>query len=176
MNGHEARLTPACEFIGAPELRFDFGALAPGQASAEKAARAAVTVRCAAGLRYRLRVTASDAFANALGEALTATATSEPFTVDNTAPTWTALSGQGARIEGSATDALSPIIRLEVAVDDGDWRSVVPEGGLADSREARFRVTLPALAPGEHLVSMRAVDQSGNSATRAVSVQVPRPR
>lgn len=122
--------------------------------------------------RYRLRVTASDAVANAIGEERTGSAQSEIFTVDNTAPAWTALSGDGARIEGTASDSASPIIRIEVAVDDGDWRPVAPEGGLADSRDARIRLTLPRLAAGEHLVSVRAVDMAGNAATRAVAVRV----
>lgn len=126
--------------------------------------------------RYRVRVTASDAVANAVGEERAGTAVSEPFLVDNTPPTWTALVGQASRIEGVAIDVSSPIVRLEVAVDDGDWRSLVPDGGLADSRESRFHVTLPNLAPGEHLVSVRAIDGAGNAATRAISVQVPATR
>ncbi|MBI5169310.1 MAG: hypothetical protein HZA61_07480 [Candidatus Eisenbacteria bacterium] len=124
--------------------------------------------------RYRVRVTATDGVSNAVGEERTGFAVSRPFAVDNTPPAWKALSGQGARLEGAADDDSSPIVRLEVAVDDGDWRSLATDTGLADSREARFRVTLPSLAPGEHLVSVRAVDMAGNAATRAVTVQVPR--
>lgn len=124
--------------------------------------------------RYRLRVTASDAVSNAVGEERTGFAVSRPFAVDNTPPTWAALSGEGPNLSGTASDASSPIVRLEVAVDDGDWRALATEDGLADTREARFRVKLPSLAPGEHLVSVRAVDMAGNAATRAVTVQVPR--
>ncbi|MFN8588579.1 MAG: hypothetical protein U0704_12355 [Candidatus Eisenbacteria bacterium] len=126
--------------------------------------------------RYRIRVTASDAAANAVGEERTGDAVSRPFAVDNTPPAWTALGGSGARIEGTAADASSPIVRLEVAVDDGDWRLLATDSALADTKEARFHVTLPNLAPGEHLVSVRAVDLAGNAATRAIGVQVPRGR
>ncbi len=122
--------------------------------------------------RYRLRVTASDGVANALGEERTASATSEPFTVDNTPPVITRLTANGARLEGEVTDATSPIWRLEVAVDDGDWRSLAPEGGLADTTRERFAATLPGLKPGEHLASVRAVDLAGNAATRAVRLTV----
>ena len=126
--------------------------------------------------RYRLRVTASDAAGNAVGEERTGAAVGEVFTVDNTPPVVTALSAVGARVEGSAEDATSPLWRLEVAVDDGDWRTLAPEGGLADEQRLRFAATLPGLKPGEHLVSVRAVDLAGNSATRAIHVQVPSPR
>lgn len=123
--------------------------------------------------RYRLRVTASDAAANALGEERTGEATSEPFGVDNTAPSLPELAAQGARVRGRAEDAASPVVRLEVAVDDGEWRAVAPEGGIGDSRSAAFAFTLPDLKPGEHLVSVRAVDLAGNSVTRAIPVTVP---
>ncbi|HTR97572.1 MAG TPA: hypothetical protein VMH61_06675 [Candidatus Acidoferrales bacterium] len=126
--------------------------------------------------RYRLRVTASDGLANAVGEERTAEAMSEPFTVDNTPPTLGEVTAQGARITGEASDATSPIWRLEVAVDDGDWRTVTPVGGLADSRHVRYAATLAELKPGSHLVSVRAVDLAGNSATRAVHVEVPAAR
>jgi hypothetical protein len=122
--------------------------------------------------RYRLRVTASDAPGNAVNEERTAAAVSEAFHVDNTSPSVTALTGAGARIEGAAEDSASPLWRLEVSVDDGDWRTLAPEGGLADQRRLRFNVTLPGLKPGEHLVSVRAVDLAGNAATRAVRTQV----
>ena len=126
--------------------------------------------------RYRLRVTCSDATANALGEERTGETTSEPFEIDNTPPVIPALTGEGARISGRAEDETSPITRLEVAVDDGDWKTLAPEGGMADSKVARFSATLPGLAPGEHLASVRAVDLAGNSATRAIHVQVPKAR
>lgn len=122
--------------------------------------------------RYRLRVTATDRDANPLGEERTGEITSEPFAIDNTAPVVSELVGDGARIRGVAEDAASPVARLDVAVDDGEWRAVAPEGGFGDSPRAPFAFTLPNLAAGEHLVSVRAVDLAGNAATRAISVKV----
>ena len=66
----------------------------------------------------------------------------------------------------------SPVVRLEVAVDDGDWRTVSPEGGIGDSRSAAFAFVLADLKAGEHLVSVRAIDLAGNSATKAIHVKV----
>jgi hypothetical protein len=128
--------------------------------------------------RYRIRVRASDAPGNAVGEALTADAVSEPFTIDNTPPQLTALDLHGAArsvmMSGHAEDAQSILIRVDVAVDDEDWREVTPHGGLADERALSFEARLPDLDPGEHTVAVRVVDQAGNGATRAGRVTVPR--
>ncbi|OGF15215.1 MAG: hypothetical protein A2W00_06380 [Candidatus Eisenbacteria bacterium RBG_16_71_46] len=130
--------------------------------------------------RYRLRVIGSDAGGNAVGEERSAEALSDPFTVDNTSPEVVALDAQGAaaavRVRGRAEDALSPLSRIEVSLDDGDWRAVTPVGGLTDARTASFELTLPAVAAGAHTVSVRAVDLAGNSATRATRVTVPAAR
>jgi hypothetical protein len=123
--------------------------------------------------RYRLRVTASDGLANAIGEERTGFTVSEPFTVDNTPPVVERLEAHGAMLIGEAVDATSPIWRLEASVDDGDWRTVAPEGGLADGLHARFSVTLPGLKPGPHVAGIRAVDLAGNAVTRAIPLTVP---
>ena len=127
--------------------------------------------------RYRLRVTASDEAGNAVGEELGAEALSQPFTVDNTPPAVSALEARGETravvVTGRAEDAASPLQRIEVSLDDGAWRPVTPEGGLTDQRAHSFRVSLGDVAPGEHTVSVRAVDLSGNLAVRAVHATVP---
>jgi hypothetical protein len=122
--------------------------------------------------RYRLRVTASDGGANPLGEERTGESLSEPFAIDNTAPVFAELSGDGARVRGRAEDASSPVARLDVAVDDGEWRTVSGESGFGDARTAPFAFQLPGLAAGEHLVSVRAVDMAGNAVTRALTIRV----
>ena len=65
------------------------------------------------------------------------------------------------------------LARLDLATDDGDWRTVSPDGGLADQAELSFTVVLTDLEAGTHLISMRAVDEAGNATTRAVQVTVP---
>jgi hypothetical protein len=127
--------------------------------------------------RYRLRVTASDEQANPVGEERTAEAQSEPFTVDNSPPVVNELeaSGErgGIRIRGRAEDGTSPLSRLEVSVDDDDWRTVSPDGGMADDRTLSVHALIPGVKPGEHTISLRAVDLAGNTATRATQVTVP---
>jgi hypothetical protein len=125
--------------------------------------------------RYRVRVTASDVAGNAVGEERTDQAISQPFTIDNTPPAvseLTATSHAGAvELTGTAEDAGSGLARIEVSLDDGEWRAVVPEGGLAGGARQRFAARLPAAA-GEHTVSARVVDRAGNAAPRAVHVTV----
>ena len=130
--------------------------------------------------RYRLRVVATDAPGNPLGEERTAEAMSEPFTVDNSPPSVTDFDAKGDRgeihLEARAEDGMSPLSRVEVSVDDGDWRTVSPEGGMADDLRLSIHTKLDGIKPGSHTVSLRAVDQAGNAATRAVHVTVPERR
>jgi hypothetical protein len=126
--------------------------------------------------RYRVRVVARDGAGNAVGEELSAEGVSQPFTVDNTPPAVTAFELRATpvavQVEGRAEDGFSPLQRIEVALDDGPWRTVAPEGGFTDSRSHAFAVTLTPVAGGEHTVSVRVVDLAGNPATRAERVRV----
>ena len=127
--------------------------------------------------RYRVRVVASDATGNALGEGLTGEATSEPFAIDNTLPqvlSFEAVPGtSGVRVRGSAQDGEGVLARFDLSTDDGDWRTVSPIGGIADAPKLSFDVTLTDLASGPHLISLRVVDQAGNATTRALQITVP---
>jgi len=127
--------------------------------------------------RYRVKVTASDAEGNAVGEGLTAEAVSQPFTIDNTPPEVTALEAKaeaaGVRVSGAAEDRQGWLQRLDLSTDDGPWHSLSPDGGISDAPHLEFHATLTDLASGPHLVSVRAVDAAGNAATRATRVTVP---
>jgi hypothetical protein len=126
--------------------------------------------------RYRLRVVASDQAANPVGEESEGEAVSAPFTVDNHPPAVLSLAATpragAVEVEARAEDALSPLARIEIALDDGDWRAVTPVGGFTDERDHTIRTTLRDVAPGEHSVGVRAVDGAGNAATRATRVRV----
>jgi hypothetical protein len=129
--------------------------------------------------RFRLRVTATDAAGNAVGEELQAEHLSQPFTVDNTPPAVTALRARGddgaLLVSGRAEDAASPLQRIEVSLDDAPWRVVTPDGGFTHERVHSFHARLEDVPPGDHFVSVRAVDLAGNSAVRAVRALVPGP-
>jgi hypothetical protein len=129
---------------------------------------------------YRIRVQGSDQPGNAVGEGLTGETLSEPFRIDNTAPAVTTLDARGEPgavvVSGAAEDAQSMLTRVEASVDDGDWQTVTPDGGLADDRALTFRARLPDVKAGAHTVAIRVVDLAGNVASRAVHVSVPAPR
>lgn len=128
--------------------------------------------------RYRVRVVANDAAGNSVGEALSGEAVSAPFRIDNTPPVVTELAAEPAAgaivVSGRAEDATGPLTRIEVSLDNDDWRTVTPDGGFADERTLSFRARLPEVKPGEHTVSVRAVDFAGNTVTRARRVTVTR--
>ena len=126
---------------------------------------------------YRLRITATDAASNAVGEEVKVTEESAPVVVDNTPPRITALTAtaeRGAvRVAGEAVDDGGRVAQLDVATDEGDWRPLTADGGLTDTPRVAFHARLGDLKPGEHTVSVRATDLAGNSATRAARVTVP---
>lgn len=117
---------------------------------------------------YVVEVEASDEPANPLELRLTSRAVSEPIRIDNHAPVIEQLQLQGARVTGRAVDTLGPIARLELAVDGGEFRDIFPVDHLLDTAVERFEVDLPELAPGPHVVAVRATDASGNTVTAEV--------
>lgn len=127
--------------------------------------------------RYRLKVSASDRTSNAQGEEREGSGASAPFTIDNTPPAVTQLEltalKDGIRVHGAAEDALSALSRIEAAYDGEDWRAVTPEGGFTDSHHVEFSTLLVNLKPGAHSVGVRAVDDAGNSVTRAQRIMLP---
>lgn len=128
--------------------------------------------------RYRVRVTASDADGNGLGEALSGEAISEPFGIDNTPPVVTRFEATPEPgvvvLSGAAEDGQTLLTRLEVALDDGEWRLVSPDGGLADAAKLSFTARIPDVVAGPHSVAVRAVDLAGNTVVRSTPVTVPK--
>jgi outer membrane protein assembly factor BamB len=115
---------------------------------------------------YRLRVTAVDAASNPVGEALTGARVSDPFLVDNTAPALTGLEaerdGPRLKVRFRAADAATKIAGAEISLNGGEWRTVLPQNGLFDSREAAFELDLEAQPAGEVVVAARVRDEHEN--------------
>lgn len=114
---------------------------------------------------YVVRVVASDTLDNPASLALDDTRDSEPLRIDNHAPRLDGLRVARGRLTGRAIDALGPIARLEIAVDGGDWEPIFPIDDLFDTAEERFEHDLSSHGTGEHIVSVRATDASGNAAS-----------
>src|SRR2546430_8664345 len=75
------------------------------------------------------------------------------------------------RARFNVDDASGTIRRADVSVDGGDWRAVFPEDGIADSPHETYALDLPIVAAGEHTISLRAVDGSGNVSSARVVVR-----
>jgi len=125
--------------------------------------------------RYLFRVVASDSPSNPPSSARTAELVSSPTLIDHTPPVVTLAaprpSGAQVEIEVEAADAASPLRRCEYSVDAGPWVLVEPVDGILDSQRERFLLKLGGLAPGEHLVVVRAVDLAGNAGLAKVVVR-----
>jgi hypothetical protein len=116
---------------------------------------------------YRVKVVASDRKSNPAELACSDERLSGPFIVDNTRPTVTSdvsRDGKSIVVSGSAKDALSAIVRVEVAVDYGEWKPAFATDGLFDSRTESFRAVVDDPGAGEHSVTVRAFDRAGNVA------------
>ncbi len=112
---------------------------------------------------YVVEVEASDELANPPANVLRTQRASEPLLVDNHPPVIEGVGFRGGRVVGRAVDALGPIALLEVAIDGGDWLPASPEDGILDTRDERFAIPVEGLAPGPHVIAVRATDAAGNT-------------
>lgn len=116
--------------------------------------------------KYVARLVASDEDSNPPGLARRAEMVSAPFWVDNTPPVVRVLrqaaSSSGAEVQFRAEDSTSPLRSAEMSIDGKEWREIYSDDGIVDSRAESFTVQAPRLAPGEHIVTLRAYDTAGN--------------
>lgn len=126
--------------------------------------------------RYLFRVVASDAPDNPGGQALMGERTSEPVDIDNTPPVVRAageaqVTGDHVRARFDVEDATGRLRRADVSVDGGPWRAVNPDDGIADSPRESYTLDLQITGAGEHTISLRAFDSSGNVGSARLAVR-----
>ena len=127
--------------------------------------------------RYIIKITVSDAADNPAGQALSGERLSEPVDIDNTPPAVRAVSQPRLKSDGSGgvvfevEDATGKIKRADASIDGAPWNPVFPEDGIADSGRERYAVDFGALNQGEHTISLRVFDISGNVGTLSVGVK-----
>jgi sugar lactone lactonase YvrE len=123
---------------------------------------------------YKLRVIATDAPSNPPAEALTASAESDPFTIDNTPPHLSGLhaaaTGKKIAVRWKATDALTTIEKAEYSVNGGDWTMVEPTTKLSDSKELDYVLTVDKTS-AEVTIAVRVTDEADNSAVEKIIVK-----
>jgi hypothetical protein len=65
------------------------------------------------------------------------------------------------------------ISAIEFAVDGGEWRPAQPDDGLLDERDEAFTIGLSkALAPGPHIINVRAWDSADNVGSARIEIRV----
>ena len=126
--------------------------------------------------RYIIKVVASDAPDNPPGQKLLGERLSEPVDIDNTPPVVKApgqpqLTRDGVRVVFSVDDATGKIKRADSSLDGATWVPVFPEDGIADNGSETYAVEFPVTASGEHTISLRVFDSSGNVGTLSVTVR-----
>ena len=118
--------------------------------------------------RYVFKVVASDAPDNAMGRALTGERTSEPVDVDTAPPAIRQVGDARVAADGRASvrfdvdDGRGRVKRAEVSAGSGPWRAVYPADGIADGPRETYELEIPLAGAGEHVISFRAFDASGN--------------
>ncbi|MCB9384131.1 MAG: hypothetical protein H6509_05920 [Bryobacterales bacterium] len=150
----EAAWLPLEQDLDDAEVSFDAGAFADGL--------------------YRLRIVASDAASNPVGDSLRGERLSEPFRIDNTAPSLSGLqatrSAARVQVRFRSADSGSKIASAQIALNGGKWRSVSPTDALFDSQESAFDVELDA-PEGEIVVAVRVEDEHANQTVAKTVVQ-----
>jgi hypothetical protein len=121
--------------------------------------------------RYRVRVDVTDELSNPPDRVTKHSLRSRIVLVDNTAPQLTRLTLNGSRLQGTASDGVGPIARVEFAlVGDKSWFPLFPSDSVFDQASETFDVDVSAQVPtGPRLIVVRAYDQAGNRVTRTVS-------
>ncbi len=126
--------------------------------------------------RYVFRIVAKDSISNPSGQSLSGEKLSEPFDIDNSAPTVSAvgtpqISGERARIVFEAAETSSYLSRAEFSVNGSDWREVYADDGISDGQRERYTIEIPFPSAGEYSVTLRVFDANGNAGNARVLVR-----
>ena len=116
--------------------------------------------------KYVAKLVASDEESNPPELARKSELLSAPFWVDNTPPQVRVLRQNvtegGAEVVFEVEDSTSPLRGAESSLDGKEWRDILSDDGVVDSRKETFTIRLSKLDAGEHVVSLRAYDTAGN--------------
>jgi hypothetical protein len=117
-------------------------------------------------------VAANDRLSNNPSESLTDDRVSEPFLIDSVAPTVT-LKAEGTTVTAILKDPSTRITRASYSLDGKPWVAVFPDDGLFDTAEETVVLAFKALAPGSHVLVVRASDAAGNVGNADLLLTVP---
>lgn len=126
--------------------------------------------------RYIFKVVANDSPSNATSITLSGEKISEPFDIDNSAPTISTvgtatINGENVRVIFEAKESSSFIKRAEYNINGGNWQTVFADDGISDSQNERYTVNLILKNSGEYTIALRVFDANGNAGTFRVLVK-----
>lgn len=126
--------------------------------------------------RYVIKVVASDAPDNPPGQKLTGERLSEPVDIDNTPPVVKVMgqpqvSRDSVRVVFTVDELTGKLKKADASLNGAAWIPVFPDDGIADSGHETYSVDFGLLGAGEHTISLRAFDTSGNVGTMSVTVR-----
>lgn len=126
--------------------------------------------------RYVIKVVASDAPDNPAGQMLMGERLSEPVDIDNTPPVVKVMgqpqvSRESVRVVFTVDEVTGKIKKADASLNGAAWIPVFPDDGIADSGHETYSVDFGLLGAGEHTISLRAFDSSGNVGTMSVTVR-----
>ncbi len=136
---------------------------------------------------YRVRLAADDGLSNAKGRKREAERVSGIVVIDHTAPVLKEQvvitdhrvavpeqqkpASEWKHLVLSVEDQLSPIRKIEVSRDAGEWQELIPNDGMLDSRRETVTVETPAGDARAGLLLLRMSDAAFNSTV--IQLQVP---
>lgn len=127
--------------------------------------------------QYVALLVASDSLSNPPATARNDRMISTPFWIDNTPPVvileHSEMRGNRAIVQFRVEDSTSPLHNAQSSVGRGVWLDINSDDGIIDSRTETFTVKTGNLAPGEHIISLRAYDMAGNVGVGKAVVEVP---
>ncbi|MCF7974845.1 MAG: hypothetical protein K9N55_13585 [Phycisphaerae bacterium] len=127
--------------------------------------------------RYEVRVKASDRRSNTPDTAMTGSRVSDPVVIDNTGPQidQVNLDAKNKRVTLTLTvkDQFTALKKLDYSVDgNADWLAGVPKDLVYDTTEEQFEIQVPDLDPGEHVITVRVMDDLDNVTYKSYDAEV----
>lgn len=126
--------------------------------------------------RYIFKVVVKDSLSNPLPKMLSGERLSEPFDIDNSAPTIVLtqspqISGDKVKIVLSVTESASYLTRAEYSINGGEWQTIYADDGISDGANENYTLDLTIKTKGDNSVAFRAFDANGNIGIIGVPVR-----
>ncbi|CAN5206493.1 hypothetical protein BH10ACI1_BH10ACI1_34430 [soil metagenome] len=126
--------------------------------------------------RYIFKIVAKDSPSNPLAKSLSGERLSEPFNIDNTAPTVTLvgtpqITGDKVKIVVDATETASYLTRAEYSINGGDWQTIYADDGISDGTKERYTLDILVKTKGENTIAFRVFDANGNIGSIGIPVK-----